>query len=173
MRLRGPSLGPPVFVHAGSPGSGHLTKLVHNGIEFGMLQDIGEGIGLMEHYHDRLDIADILRCWRQGSVVCSWLIDLMEAAYRAEQGLGKVPPYVEDTGAVDWLVDDAMRIEVPIPVISQAVMQLFSSRDEHKNWAQAVAMMCHGFGDHAYGTDAATRQERREGPMGDIYRGDE
>lgn len=161
------------YVHAGPPGAGHFTKLVHNGIEFGMLQAIGEGIDLLEHYHDRLSIADILRCWQHGSVVRSWLIDLMEAAYRGEHGLDKVPPYVEDTGEVNWLVGDAMRMEVPIPVISQAVMQLFSSRDERKNWARAIAMMRHGFGGHAYGTDAATRQERREGRVGDIYRGDE
>jgi len=161
------------YVHAGPPGAGHFTKLVHNGIEFGMLQAIGEGIDLLEHYHDRLDIADILRCWRHGSVVRSWLIDLMEAAYRAEKGLDKVPPYVEDTGEVNWLVGDAMRMEVPIPVISQAVMQLFASRDERKYWARAIAMMRHGFGGHVYGTDAATRRERREGRVGDIYRGDD
>jgi 6-phosphogluconate dehydrogenase len=161
------------YVQAGPPGAGHFTKLVHNGIEFGMLQAIGEGIDLLEHYHDRLDIADILRCWQHGSVVRSWLIDLMEAAYRAEHGLDKVPPYVEDTGEVNWLVGDAMRMEVPIPVISQAVMQLFSSRDERKNWARAIAMMRRGFGGHAYGTDVAVRRERREGRVGDIYRGDE
>ena len=161
------------YVHAGPPGAGHFTKLVHNGVEFGMLQVIGEGIDLLEHYHDRLDIAEILRCWRHGSVVRSWLIDLMEAAYRAEKGLDKVPPYVEDTGEVNWLVGDAMRMEVPIPVIAQAVMQLFSSRDERKNWARAIAMMRHGFGGHVYGTDAATRRERREGRVGDIYRRDE
>ena len=161
------------YVHAGPPGAGHFTKLVHNGIEFGMLQAIGEGIDLLEHYHDRLDIADILRCWRHGSVVRSWLIDLMEAAYRAEKGLDKVPSYVEDTGEVNWLVGDAMRMEVPIPVIAQAVMQLFSSRDERRNWARAISMMRHGFGGHVYGTDAATRRERFEGRVGDIYRGDE
>lgn len=161
------------YVHAGPPGAGHFTKLVHNGIEFGMLQAIGEGIDLMEHYHDRLDIPDVLRCWRHGSVVRSWLIDLMEAAYRSEHGLDKVPSYVEDTGEVNWLVGDAMRMEVPIPVIAQAVMQLFSSRDERKNSARAIAMMRHGFGGHVYGTDAATRRERREGRVGDIYRGDD
>lgn len=161
------------YVHAGPPGAGHFTKLVHNGIEFGMLQAIGEGIDLLEHYHDRLDIADVLRCWRHGSVVRSWLVDLMEAAYRAEHGLDQVPPYVEDTGEVNWLVGDAMRMEVPIPVISQAVMQLLSSRDERKNWARAIAMMRHGFGGHAYGADAATRRERREGRVGDIFRGEE
>lgn len=160
------------YVHAGPPGAGHFTKLVHNGIEFGMLQAIGEGIDILEHYHDRLDIADILRCWQHGSVVRSWLIDLMEAAYRTEGGMDKIPSYVDDTGEVNWLVGDAMRMEVPIPVISQAVMQLFSSRDERKNWARAIAMMRHGFGGHKYGADAAVRQERREGRVGDIYRGE-
>lgn len=74
-------------VHAGPPGAGHFTKLVHNGIEFGMLQAIGEGVDLLENYRDKLDIAEVLRCWRHGSVIRSWLIDLMEEAYRAEEGL--------------------------------------------------------------------------------------
>lgn len=110
------------YVHAGPPGAGHFTKLVHNGIEFGMLQAIGEGIDLLEHYRDKLDIAEVLRCWRHGSVIRSWLIDLMEAAYREEEGLDKIPAYVDDTGEVNWLVDDAMHMEVPVPVIAQAVM---------------------------------------------------
>ncbi|MBI3277272.1 MAG: decarboxylating 6-phosphogluconate dehydrogenase [Chlamydiae bacterium] len=125
-------------VHAGPPGAGHFTKLVHNGIEFGMLQAIGEGIDLLEHYRDQIDIADVLRCWRHGSVIRSWLVDLMEAAYRSDKGLEEIPPYVEDTGEVNWLVDDAMHMEVPVPVIAQAVMQLFSSRDHQKNWARAM-----------------------------------
>ena len=97
------------YVHAGGPGAGHFTKLVHNGIEFGMLQAIGEGIALLHHYRERLDSAEILRCWRHGSVIRSWLIDLMEAAYRTED-IRAIPSYVEDTGEVNWLVDDAIRI---------------------------------------------------------------
>ena len=124
------------YVHAGPPGAGHFTKLVHNGIEFGMLQAIGEGIDLLEHYRNKLDIAEVLRCWRHGSVIRSWLIDLMEAAYREEEGLDKIPAYVDDTGEVNWLVDDAMHMEVPVPVIAQAVMQLISSRDDDKSWAR-------------------------------------
>ena len=73
------------YVHAGASGAGHFVKLVHNGIEFGMLQAIGEGIDLLEHYHDKLDVAEVLRCWRHGSVIRSWLVDLMEAAYREQQ----------------------------------------------------------------------------------------
>jgi len=156
------------YVHAGPPGAGHFTKLVHNGIEFGMLQAIGEGIDLLENYRDNLNIADVLKCWRHGSVIRSWLIDLMEAAYRAEGGLEKIPPYVEDTGEVNWLVNDAIRMEVPVPVISQAVIQLFASRDERKRWARAIAMMRHGFGGHPYGADASIIRERREGRVGDF-----
>ena len=158
------------YVHAGPPGAGHYTKLVHNGIEFGMLQAIGEGIDLLDNYKDKLDIAEILRCWRHGSVIRSWLIDLMEEAYRAEGGLDKIPAYVEDTGEVNWLVNDALHMEVPIPVISQAVMQLFASRDEKRNWARAIAMMRHGFGGHPYGADESIVRERREGRVGDFLR---
>ena len=158
------------YVHAGPPGSGHFVKLVHNGIEFGMLQAIGEGVDLLAHYRDALPIADVLRCWRHGSVIRSWLMDLMEAAYRDAGGLEKTPGYVEDTGEVNWLIDDALHMEVPVPVIAQAVMQLFTSRDERKNWARAIAMMRHGFGGHPYGTNAAIVQERREGRVGDYYR---
>ena len=154
------------YVHAGPPGMGHFAKLVHNGIEFGMLQAIGEGIDLLERHPSGLAVADILSCWRHGSVIRSWLVDLLEQAYRAESGLERIPPYVEDTGEVDWLVADALHLEVPIPVISQSVMQLFASRDDRRLWARAIAMMRHGFGGHPYGADEAIRQERRTGRVG-------
>ena len=158
------------YVHAGPPGSGHFVKLVHNGIEFGMLQSIAEGMDLLEHYRDKLNIADVIRCWRFGSVIRSWLIDLMEAAYRSNGGMEKIPPFVEDTGEVNWLVNDALRMEVPVPVIAQAVMQLFASRDDQKHWARAIAMMRHGFGAHPYGPDEAIVKERREGQVGGFLR---
>lgn len=158
------------YVRTGPPGSGHFAKLVHNGIEFGMLQAIGEGIALMENYRDRLDVVEILRCWRHGSVIRSWLMDLMEEAYRAEGGLDRIPAYVEDTGEVNWLVSDAIHMEVPIPVISQSVMQLLISRDKKEYWARAVAMMRHGFGGHPYGTSEAVARERREGKVGGEFR---
>jgi len=161
---------PDGYMNAGPPGAGHFTKLVHNGIEFGMLQAIGEGVDLLERWHHPLDVAEVLRCYRHGSVIRSWLMDLMEAAYRSEGGLDPIPAYVEDTGEVSWLVGDAMRMEVPIPVISQSVMQLFSSRDDRKNWARAIAMMRHGFGGHPYGPHDAERQERRLGRVGDVYK---
>ena len=155
------------YVHAGPPGSGHFVKLVHNGIEFGMLQAIGEGVDLLERYPDGLAVAEVLRCWRHGSVIRSWLVDLMEGAYRAEGGLERIPPYVEDTGEVNWLVTDALRLEVPIPVIAQSVQQLLASRDARRQWARAVAMMRHEFGGHPYGPDDAIRRERSIGRVGE------
>ena len=158
------------YVHAGPPGAGHFTKLVHNGIEFGMLQAIGEGMSLLEGYRDRLPIDDVLSCWRHGSVIRSWLIDLMEEAYRENGGLEPIPPYIEDTGEVNWLVDDAMHMEIPVPVISQSVMQLLASREQEEPWARAIAMMRHGFGGHPYGEDAGIQRERRMGRIGGFYR---
>ena len=157
------------YVHAGPPGAGHFVKLVHNGIEFGMLQAIGEGVDLLAHYRDDLNIADVLRCWRNGSVIRSWLIELMDEIYRKEGGLENFPAYVEDTGEVNWLVNDALHMEVPVHVISQAIMQLFASRDDKQLWARAVAMMRHGFGGHPYGPDKAIREERRKGRIGGFF----
>ena len=85
-----------------------------------------------------------------------------------KEGLDNTPPYVEDTGEVNWLVNDAIHMEVP--VISQAVIQFFASRGEKRNWARAIAMMRHGFGGHPYGTDGAIARERREGRLGDFLR---
>lgn len=150
------------YVHAGPPGAGHFTKLVHNGIEFGMLQAIGEGMDLLEHYPEKLPVAGILKAWRNGSVIRSWLIELMEAAYRNEEGMGSVPGYVEDTGEVNWLIEDALHMEVPVPVISQSIMQLFTSRDDQRLWARAIAMMRRGFGGHPYGPLESLRQFRKK-----------
>jgi len=98
------------------------------------------------------------------------IVPHMEAAYRNEEGLDKIPAYVDDTGEVNWLVDDAMHMEVSVPVIAQAVMQLISSRDNDKLWARAVTMMRHGFGGHKYGHDLATVRERRQGQISDFIR---
>lgn len=158
------------YVHAGSPGAGHFVKLVHNGIEFGMLQAIGEGMDLLKRYREKLEIPDILHCWRNGSVIRSWLVDVMEEVYRRDGGLENIPAYIEDTGEVNWLVGDAMHMEVPVPVIAQSVMQLFSSRDQSRYWARSIAMMRHGFGGHPYGKEEGIVKERREGRLGGFYR---
>lgn len=158
------------YVHAGPPGAGHFVKLVHNGIEFGMLQAIAEGFDLLTHYHEQLDIGPVLECWGKGSVIRSWLVELLTDAYKADPDLKKPSSFIEDTGEVNWLVADALRMEVPVPVIAQSVMQLFASRDEQKSWARAIVMMRHGFGGHPFGPEESIARERREGKVGDVFR---
>lgn len=158
------------LVYAGPSGCGHFVKLVHNGIEFGMLQAIGEGVELMDRFPDDLPVAEVLACWRHGSVIRSWLVDLMHEAYVSEPSLEDVPGIIEDTGEVNWLVEDALRLEAPIPVIAQSVMQLFASRDDRRTWARAVAMMRHGFGGHPYGPDEGIRAERSTSKVGHLTR---
>jgi 6-phosphogluconate dehydrogenase len=161
-----PLSAPGGIVHAGPAGAGHFTKLVHNGIEFGMLQAIGEGVDLLERYPQDLDVGGILRCWRNGSVIRSWLIDLLEKEYSAQGGLDRIPGYVEDTGEVNWLVGDALDLDVAIPVITQAVLQLLASRDDRKLAARGVAMMRHRFGEHPYGPDSSIRKARATSRVG-------
>lgn len=158
------------YVYAGPSGAGHFVKLVHNGIEFGMLQAIGEGVDLLERFDDPLPVADVLACWRNGSVIRSWLVDLMHEAYAEHEGIADIPGYIEDTGEVSWLLADALRMEVPVPVIAQSVMQLFASRDDDRNWARAIALMRRGFGGHPIGPDPALQRERQVSRVADIWR---
>ena len=94
---------------------------------------------------------------------------LIAEAYHADPKLEQPSSYIEDPGEVNWLVDDAVRMEVPVPVIAQSVMQLFASREQRKNWARAIVLMRHGFGGHPYGPDESIARERREGRVGEIY----
>jgi 6-phosphogluconate dehydrogenase len=93
----------------------------------------------------------------------------MQRAYVEEGGLEKIAPFVEDPGEVNWLVSDALHLEVPVPVIAQSVMQLFASRDSEQTWARAIAMMRHGFGGHPYGPAEAIAVERRTGRIQDQF----
>jgi len=127
------------FAHAGGPGAGHYAKLVHDGVEAGMMQAIGEGIALLERYPGGLPVAGVLNCWRHGSVIRSWLIELMHEAYRAQGGLAAAR--TEDRREVNLLVDDALRMEVAVPVIAQSVIQRIASKDRSEAAANAVEMM--------------------------------
>ncbi|WP_210521388.1 phosphogluconate dehydrogenase (NAD(+)-dependent, decarboxylating) [Hymenobacter terricola] len=153
------------YLHTGPAGSGHYVKLVHNGIEFGMLQAIGEGVDLLTRYRTPLPISQVLDLWNHGSVIRSWLIELMRKQFD-EHPAFDVSGHVEDTGEVNWLVADALRLEVPIPVITQAVIALFTSRDVDKTSARAIALMRHGFGGHPFGTDPGIQHERQFGQVG-------
>jgi 6-phosphogluconate dehydrogenase len=161
------------FVHAGGPGTGHFVKLVHNGIEFGMMQSIAEGYALLQRHGAPLDLQGVLACWRSGSVIRSWLVDLLAEAHAEDPGLTRAESgFVEDTGEVNWLVMDAMRMEVPVPVIAQSVMQLFLSRERpaERDWARAVIAMRHGFGGHPFGPEASIARGRQAGRVGPIHR---
>jgi len=158
------------YVYTGPSGAGHFVKLVHNGIEFGMLQAIGEGVHLMEAFDTPLPLPEVLEAWRHGTVVRSWLVDLMAEAYTETPDMQTVPGVIEDTGEVNWLVADALEMEVPIPVIAQSVQQLFASRDDERPWARAIALMRKGFGGHPLGRAPALATERRTSRVGDIWR---
>lgn len=156
------------FLHVGEPGTGHFVKLVHNGIEFGMLQAIGEGVELLKDGAggdfdlDDDQLADLFHNWSNGSVIRSWLIELMEEGLRSEETpeFEEIPNYIEDTGEVNWLVQEAINSETPIPVISQSVMELFKSRGEQKEAYKAIALMRNGFGGHPFGEDEYIKEER-------------
>lgn len=156
------------YVNTGPSGSGHFVKLVHNGIEFGMLQAIGEGMDLLSNYRAKLNFPEILHCWNNGSVIRSWLIELMGAMYNDKKGFDTVSSYIEDTGEVNWLVNDALHMEVPIPVISLSVMQLLESREKDHIRAKSIAMMRHGFGGHPYGENQGIKNDRKYGRVGDF-----
>lgn len=149
------------YLHVGPPGSGHFVKLVHNGIEFGMLQAIGEGVALMRNSDFKLDLSKIFKNWSNGSVIRGWLVELMEKGLRGKKELDEIPNYVEDTGEVNWLVQEAIEREIPIPVITQSVIELLKSRDSKNDPARAVAVMRHGFGGHPYGKDEYIAKERK------------
>ncbi len=134
-------------VHAGAAGTGHFTKLIHNAIEFGMLQAIGEGIALLEASDFKLDLPRLMHNWSNGSVIRSWLIELMESGLR-KNNLEDLSAYVEDTREVRWALEYALEKEVWIPVISQSELALYRSRDPDNVSAKAVALMRHGFGGH-------------------------
>lgn len=156
------------WVHAGGPGAGHYVKLVHNGIEFGMLQALAEGFALLRAWDAPVEVQATLECWRRGSVIRSWLVDLLAEAHAADPGLARPSAHVEDTGEVGWLVQDALRMEVATPVIAQSVMQLIASRDRAGDASRAVSAMRRGFGGHPLGPDEGVARERREGLVGGI-----
>lgn len=149
------------YLHCGPSGSGHFVKLVHNGIEFGMLQAIGEGVELLRRSEFDLDLPNIFKMYSNGSVIRGWLVELMEKGLREFKSIEDVPAYIEDTGEVNWLVQEAIYKEIPIPVIAQSVIELFKSRVKPNDSYRAVAIMRHGFGGHPYGESDYIANERK------------
>ncbi|WP_255666183.1 NADP-dependent phosphogluconate dehydrogenase [Haladaptatus sp. DYF46] len=157
------------LLHVGPPGSGHFVKLVHNGIEFGMLQSIAEGVELLEAGDFDVDLEDVFTNWNNGAVIESWLVELMRDQL-AKDNYEDVPNYIEDTGEVNWLVQEAFKGETPIPVISQSVIELFKSRGNQQHAYKAIAAMRHGFGTHPFGESEDILEERVTGRVDNVSR---
>ena len=141
--------GPYGFVHAGPVGAGHYTKMVHNGIEYGMMQALAEGWELLEASEYVDNVPGAIKSWREGSVVKSWLLDLLDRALDGDPELAKLKGYAEDTGEGRWTVDEAVRLAVPLHVIAASLFTRFESRQLDSPAMKAVAALRQQFGGHA------------------------
>ena len=145
------------FVHAGPVGAGHFAKMVHNGIEYGLMQAYGEGYELLAAAGVVQDVPGVIRSWTQGTVIRSWLLDLLVLALEADPELGEIRGYVEDSGEGRWTIEEAINHAVPAPVITAALYARFASRQEDSPAMKAVAALRNQFGGHA-----VTKVARRE-----------
>jgi 6-phosphogluconate dehydrogenase len=138
------------LVHTGAEGSGHFVKMVHNGVEYAMMQAYAEGFNLMKKsaYPD-MDLHAIADAWRFGSVVRSWLLDLIENGLSKDPQLSRLQGYVEDTGEGRWTVDTAIDCAVPTPVIALSLFERFRSREQNSFADRMLAMLRNEFGGHA------------------------
>ena len=138
------------WLHTGPVGSGHFVKMVHNGIEYGMMQAFAEGFALMKGKSDfDLDMSDIAELWRHGSVVRSWLLDLSADFLAKDQALDSIEPYVSDSGEGRWTVLESVEQGVPTPVMSLSLMMRFATQGKNDYAAKMLAKMRQGFGGHA------------------------
>jgi 6-phosphogluconate dehydrogenase len=137
-------------LHCGVPGAGHFVKMIHNGIEYGMMQAYAEGFALLENKRDLgLDVAAIAQTWRHGSVIRSWLLDLTADFLEADATLADIAPVVADSGEGRWTINEAVEQGVPAPVLSLALMARFASQGRGEYAAKMLAMMRKSFGGHA------------------------
>ena len=138
------------YGHVGPAGSGHFVKMVHNGVEYALMQAYAEGFELMEAKHDfDLDLSQIAELWRYGSVVRSWLLDLTASALRDDPRLASIQAYVEDSGEGRWTVQESIELEVPAPTIALSLQARFRSRQEQPFGPRLLAAMRNQFGGHA------------------------
>jgi 6-phosphogluconate dehydrogenase len=144
------ALAPPGgYLHVGSSGAGHFVKMIHNGIEYGMMQAYGEGFELLKASRFDLDLAKIAHLWNQGSVVRSWLLELAENAFTEDATLESIKGYVEDSGEGRWTVEEAIDKSVPAPVLMLSLFARFASRQDDSFSAKVVAALRNEFGGHA------------------------
>ena len=138
------------WAHVGPVGAGHFSKMVHNGIEYGMMQAYAEGFALMAKKSEfELDLAQVAEVWRHGSVVRSWLLDLSADALQHNPALDGIAPYVEDSGEGRWTVAEAIELDVPAPVITLSLLERLRSREDNSFTDRMLAAMRNEFGGHA------------------------
>jgi 6-phosphogluconate dehydrogenase len=139
------------YLYCGGPGAGHFVKMVHNGIEYGMMAAYGEGFEILKasSYGKNLDFAKVAHLWNQGSVVRSWLLELAEAAFKKDKNLSSISGYVEDSGEGRWTVQQAIETAVPAPVIAASLFQRFRSRETDAFSDKVLAALRQEFGGHA------------------------
>ncbi|GAA1573354.1 MULTISPECIES: phosphogluconate dehydrogenase (NAD(+)-dependent, decarboxylating) [Kribbella] len=144
------------FVHAGKVGAGHFSKMVHNGIEYGIMQAYAEGYELLEASDIVENVPEAFQSWREGTVIRSWLLDLLVNALDEDNHLEKIRGYADDSGEGRWTVEAAIDLAVPVPAISAALFARFASRQEDSPAMKAIAAMRNQFGGHAVkGAEAA------------------
>jgi 6-phosphogluconate dehydrogenase len=137
------------FVHAGPVGAGHYAKMVHNGIEYGMMHAYAEGYELLEASEYVTDVPGVVKSWREGTVVRSWLLDLLDRALDEDPKLSQLRGYADDTGEGRWTVEEAIRLAVPMNVIAASLFARFLSRQDDSPAMKAVAALRNQFGGHA------------------------
>jgi 6-phosphogluconate dehydrogenase len=141
------------FVHAGGVGAGHYAKMVHNGIEYGLMHAYAEGYELLRASEVVTDVPGVFRAWRGGTVVRSWLLDLLDRALQEDPELASLRGYADDTGEGRWTVDEGVRLAVPLNVIAAALFARFASRQDDSPAMKAVAALRNQFGGHAVKKD--------------------
>ncbi|MEU8383707.1 phosphogluconate dehydrogenase (NAD(+)-dependent, decarboxylating) [Streptosporangium sp. NPDC048865] len=156
------------FVHAGTVGAGHFAKMVHNGIEYGMMQAFAEGWELLEASDIVTDVAGSFKSWRQGTVIRSWLLDLMVRALDEDPSLAELEGYAQDSGEGRWAVQAAVEHAVPLPVITAALYARFASRQDDSPAMKVVAALRNQFGGHAVTAKAGSVEKGADAPGADV-----
>ncbi|MBF0405973.1 MAG: decarboxylating 6-phosphogluconate dehydrogenase [Candidatus Riflebacteria bacterium] len=141
------------FMHVGKTGSGHYVKMVHNAIEYGMMQAYAEGFSLLNKQLPDLNLENVCNLWNNGSVVKSWLLELSEKLFHSETSLNEIKPWVEDSGECRWAIEDAIDKSIPVPVIASSLFARFSSRSEDDFSSRFLAALRNQFGGHEVKTE--------------------
>lgn len=137
------------YLYTGKPGSGHFLKMIHNGIEYGMMQAIGEGFEILEASEFEYNLIDVSKVWNNGSVIRSWLMELAHDAFKEDPKLDLITGAVDASGEGEWTVESALEYKVPIPVISASVFARYRSKQNDTFTGKVVAALRNGFGGHS------------------------